>query len=60
MRNVIQDILVNISLFSAAWIIGRRLPRRKLFWLRTAVCFAVFCVLRQLFFNGLVPLLDPT
>ncbi len=60
MRSVIQDILVNISLFSAAWIIGRRLPRRKLFWLRTAVCFAVFCVLRQLFFNGLVPLLDPT
>lgn len=56
MRNIIQDILVNISLFSAAWIIGRKLPRRSWFWLRTAVSFAGFCVLRQLYFNGFVPL----
>lgn len=58
MRDIIQDILGNICLFAAAWIIAYRMPKRKMFWVRTVLCFAVFCVLRHLYFDSIVPLIE--
>lgn len=44
-------------MFLGAGIIAWKTPKRKLFWLRAAGCFAVFCVLRWLYFSVLSQLI---
>lgn len=50
MRPEIQDVLVNLHLILAAWIIAQKLPRRKPFLLRSALSLAVMSILRYIYF----------
>lgn len=56
MRNEIQDLLVNINLILAAWIIAWKMPRRKPFALRSALSLAAVSALRYAYFYGIAPI----
>ena len=51
MRNIFQDTLGNIMLFSAAWILAGKMPRKSHFLVRSVLCFAGLCALRYLYFD---------
>lgn len=50
MRNVIQDVLGNLSLILGTWIIACQMPKRKPFAARLALILCVICVLRYTYF----------
>lgn len=49
MLSYVQATLGNFSFFAAAWILFFNLPKRKLFWLRSCLCFILFCGWRYLY-----------
>ncbi len=51
MRAELQDLYINIIFFVSIWIIADKTPKRKLFALRAALCFVVFCLVRYLMFH---------
>lgn len=57
MSDIISDIIVNLLLFIGAFIILRKIPRRKYFYVRAAAAFAAFTLLRMGIFQGLTLLL---
>lgn len=50
MRNLIQDVLGNLSLILGTWIIACQMPKRKPFAARLALILCVICILRYLYF----------
>ena len=57
MEGYIQDILGNLIMFFGMWTAAFRMPKRSLFWVRLAGCFAVFCGIRYLVFQQGIPLI---
>ena len=51
LRAELQDFYINIIFFISIWIIADKTPKRKLFALRAALCFVVFCVVRYVIFH---------
>ena len=54
MRAELQDLYINIIFFISIWIIADKMPKRKLFALRAALCFVVFCAMRYVIFHVLI------
>ncbi|MCM1440942.1 MAG: ATP-binding protein [Roseburia sp.] len=55
MRNVIQDVMGNLSLILGAWIIAYQMPKRKLFAARLALSLCVVSLLRHAYFYFVKP-----
>ena len=53
MPDIVQDLLGNLSMIAAAWVVAGNTPRRGNFWIRTALCFVSICLLRYLYFDVL-------
>ena len=56
MRNEIQDILLNIVLFSGAVSVGYKQPKRKLFLARFIGSFLFMCLFRYFVFREIYPM----
>ena len=53
-----QDLTGNLVMFAGLYISARKTPRRGLFWLRLLLGYALFSVIRYVYFNhlsGLMP-----
>ena len=54
MTGIQQDLLGNLAMFCGLYILARKTPRRKHFWLRMLLGFVLFSLIRQGIFSGLL------
>ena len=57
MEGLHQDLIGNLAMFVALLISARKTPRRKAFWVRLVLSFALFSALRYVYFSHLSPLI---